>query len=260
MTPSRYTIIVPTRTPHPGVQDGVLYSYDEGRGKKWALYRGISAAGTDYVYLTDDDVPLPQSIPDTDADMLIFPLRMEGGDSLIERLQIAEYAALQQLTVEAARRGHAVMCSGASLLVRRDRWLESWPDLHTEIPSGDDMFLLESFKRRGLRVEVADTPITTVTAVPTLRAFLRQRMRWAGKAPHYTDRDILLCGAVIAVANLLQMICPLILLVKFPVEYHLIRKRDPHRVSLSVAILLELIYPWYMLVCLIGGLLHPHRW
>lgn len=244
----RVTTIIPRR----GVND-------DGLGKKHALYKLISAADTEYVYLTDDDVIPPPFLPDTDADLLIMPLRMTGSSTLVERLQVAEYAALQQLTIEAARRGHAVMCSGASLMVRRSRWLESWPDLHNEIPSGDDMFLLESFKRRGMRIEVCDEPSATVSAVPTWRALLRQRMRWAGKAPKYTDPDILLCGAIVLIANLLQLICPFVLLVKFPIEYALIRKRDP-QVSLWTALLLELLYPFYMIISLLGGMLHPHRW
>lgn len=234
---------------------------DDGLGKKHALRKLIAAAATEYVYLTDDDVVPPDALPETDADLVIMPLRMQGGDSLIEQLQVAEYAAIQQLTIESARRGHAVMCSGANLLVRRERWLESAPDLHPEIPSGDDMFLLESFKRRGLCIEVADASEyeAVVTALPTCRALLRQRMRWAGKAPHYTDRDILACGALITLSNILQIICPLWLIVKFPMGYTLIRRRDP-KVGLGIILLLALIYPYYMLACLIGGMLHPRRW
>ena len=146
------TIVVPRR----GIND-------EGKGKKHALYRLISAAKTDYVWMMDDDV-LPAPIANSSlcerpigatpsnslyeaSDLLILPLRMESDrekPSLLERLQIAEYAAIQQLTIETAKRGHAVMCSGANLIAKRDRWLESYPDLHPEIPSGDDMFLLES--------------------------------------------------------------------------------------------------------------------
>lgn len=90
----RATTIIPRR----GVND-------DGLGKKHALYKLISAADTEYVYLTDDDVIPPLFLPDTDADLLIMPLRMTGSSTLVERLQVAEYAALQQLTIEAARRG-----------------------------------------------------------------------------------------------------------------------------------------------------------
>lgn len=233
---------------------------DEGKGKKYALHKLISAATTEYVWLQDDDIIAPSDTPQTTADLLILPLRMEGDNSLLERLQRAEYAALQQITVETAQRGKPVLCSGANLIVRRDRWLESWPDLHVDIPSGDDMFLLESFKRRGLNIEVLDSERYTAVVRPqtTWKTFFRQRMRWAGKAPHYTDPDIRRYGALVVTANILQLLCPLIIIFKFPFEYGLIKKRDAS-VSLLDALLLELLYPFYMLICIIGGLFR-HTW
>ena len=269
---------------------------DEGKGKKYALYRLISAAQTEYVWMLDDDVIPPVVIFTEDSatsvrrsggnkissvenkinldflpkghrsympDLLILPLRMESErekPSLLERLQIAEYAAIQQLTIETAKRGHAVMCSGANLIAKRDRWLESYPDLHPEIPSGDDMFLLESFKRRGLKIAVSESEELTAIVRPqtTWLAFFHQRMRWAGKAPKYTDKDILCCGAIVLIANVIQMLCPVALIVKFPIEYHLIKKRDKS-VGFGTALLLEVVYPFYILICLIGGLFR-RRW
>ena len=235
---------------------------DEGKGKKHALYRLISAAETEYVWMQDDDVVLEvkgERLEVKGADLLILPLRMESENekpSLLERLQMAEYAAIQQLTIETAKRGHAVMCSGANLIAKRDRWLESYEDLHPEIPSGDDMFLLESFKRRGLQIMVLDDSRYEAIVRPhtSWRAFFRQRMRWAGKAPKYTDKDILRCGVIVLGANMLQLVCPLVLLVKFPIEYRLIKKREPS-VSLWTALLLEILYPFYILLSIVGGLL-----
>ena len=257
------TVVVPQR----GIND-------EGKGKKYALYRLISAAKTEYVWMQDDDVMFQttelsdrfaienQTTILSDNDLIILPLRMESKNekpSLLERLQIAEYAAIQQLTIETAKRGHAVMCSGANLIAKRDRWLESYEDLHLEIPSGDDMFLLESFKRRGLQIAVLDDPHYEAIVRPHIswRAFFRQRMRWAGKAPAYTDRDILRCGAVVLGTNMLQLVCPLVLLVKFPIEYSLIKHRDKS-ISFWVALLLEVVYPIYILYTLVGGLFRKH--
>ena len=252
------TIVVPRR----GIND-------EGKGKKHALYRLISAAETEYVWMMDDDIVLHslevkgERLEVKGTDLLILPLRMQSENekpSLLERLQIAEYAAIQQLTIETAKRGHAVMCSGANLIAKRDRWLESYPDLHPEIPSGDDMFLLESFKRRGLKIAVSESEELTAIVRPhtSWNSFWKQRMRWAGKAPKYTDKDILCCGAMVLMANVLQILCPVVLLVKFPIEYHLIKKRD-RSVSFGTVLLLEIVYPFYMLICLIGGLFR-RRW
>ena len=254
------TIVVPRR----GIND-------EGKGKKHALYRLISEAKTEYVWMQDDDVVFDANGKlksengkvNVDSDLLILTLRMESENecpSLLERLQVAEYAAIQQLTIETAKRGHAVMCSGANLIAQRDRWLESYPDLHPEIPSGDDMFLLESFKRRGLKIAVSESEELTAIVRPhtSWSAFWKQRMRWAGKAPKYTDKDILSCGAIVLIANVIQVLCPVALLVKFPIEYHLIKKRDKS-VGFGTALLLEVVYPFYMLICLIGGLFR-RRW
>ena len=252
---SKITFVIPRR----GIND-------EGKGKKHALYRLISEAQTEYVWMQDDDVVFDSSenilsgisLGIKDADLVILPLCMKSTNihpSLLERLQIAEYAAIQQLTIESAQKGKAVMCSGANLIVRRDRWLESYQDLHPELPSGDDMFLLESFKRRRLKITVLDDPQFEAIVRPhtSWRAFFRQRMRWAGKAPKYTDKDICRCGAIILLVNILQLLCPPVLLVKFPIEYRLIKKRDAS-VSLFTAFVLELCYPIYMLVSLVGGL------
>lgn len=243
------TIVIPRR----GIND-------EGKGKKHALHRLISEANTDYVWMQDDDIipPSPNIQYPLTEDLYILPLRMESENtqpSLLERLQIAEYAAIQQLTIQSAQKGKAVMCSGANLIVKRDRWLESYQDLHLEIPSGDDMFLLESFKRRGLSVSVLnDTQLEAIVRPHTSwRAFFRQRMRWAGKAPRYMDKDIIACGLLVLIANMLQLVCPLVLLIKFPIEYTLIKKRDTS-VSLFTALVLAIVYPIYLFVSLLGGL------
>jgi tryptophanyl-tRNA synthetase len=286
------TLSVSHITPIRGVNDDNL-------GKKHALSKLIHAASSEYVWLHDDDIVLPPASNSPQgglttqwshsvngltgkADLIILPLRMESnslpagraGVGLLERLQIAEYAAIQELTMRTAKRGRAVMCSGANLIVRREVWLACEPDLHPEIPSGDDMFLLEAAKRRGYTVGVIDEPEYTAIVRPqtSWRAFFRQRMRWAGKAPHYTDPDIRRCGLIVSLANIAQLLCPPIILIKFPIEYSLIRKREssytlhptPYtkkpRTPWYVALLLELLYPIYMLVAFFGGLVRTRKW
>jgi len=257
---------------------------DDNLGKKHALSKLIHATTSDYLWLHDDDVILPPILQSEGrsysnavlqcngltaeggqtADLLILPLLMASEQlkpSILERLQIAEYAAIQELTMRTAKAGRAVMCSGANLIVRRKAWLACESELHPEMPSGDDMFLLEAMKRHGYRVGVIDEPDYTaiVHSQTTWRAFWRQRMRWAGKAPHYTDRDIRRCGAWVVAANIAQIFFFPIILVKFPIEFSLIKKREP-RTPWYVALLLEILYPIYMLVAFFGGVLRRNRW
>ena len=265
---------------------------DDNLGKKHALSKLIHAATSDYLWLHDDDIILPPAANSPQgglttqwsdrvsgltaeggqaADLIILPLIMVSeseNPSLLEKLQIAEYSAIQELTMRTAKRGHAVMCSGANLIVKREVWLACEPDIHPETPSGDDMFLLEAAKRRGYTISVIDDPAYTAIVRPqtTWSSFFRQRMRWAGKAPHYTDRDIRRCGTLIVAANILQLLCPPILLIKFPIEYSLIRKREKifnFQFSISnflVALLLEIVYPFYLLISLLGGLCRKNQW
>lgn len=247
-------------TPIKGVNDDNL-------GKKHALSKLIHAATSEYVWLHDDDIVLPPACEKAvavEGDLIILPLKMESENakpSLLERLQIAEYAAIQELTMRTAKAKKAIMCSGANLIVRREVWLACESDLHPEIPSGDDMFLLEAAKRRGYKISVMDEPDYTAIVRPqtTWKAFLRQRMRWAGKAPHYTDHDIRRYGAIIVAANLAQLLFFPIILIKFPIEYGLIKNREP-RTPWYVALLLEILYPIYMLVAFFGGLVRTNRW
>lgn len=243
---------------------------DEGKGKKHALHRLIHATTADVLWLHDDDVVLPEASDAEalqlfgEADLMILPLRMRAAhNTLIERLQVIEYTALQALTIRAAMGSRAVMCSGANLLVRRSVWLEAEPHLHPELPGGDDMFLLEYCKRTGKRITVSGELLAVnrftavVTAQPTLRALFRQRMRWAGKAPHYTDKDIRLYGATVAAAMVLQLLFPPLVLLYLPFECSLIRGKG---FAWYEVLLLAIVYPYYALISLIGGLLNPQRW
>ena len=252
---------------------------DEGKGKKFALSKLIHGTDTEYLWLHDDDIVRPQAsrgeckLKKEDPDLIILPLRMESENekpSLLEQLQIAEYAAIQELTMRTAKKNQAIMCSGANLIVRREVWLECESELHPEIPSGDDMFLLEAVKRKGYTVGVIDEEEYTAIVRPATnwRAFWRQRMRWAGKAPHYTDKDILDYGKFIVVANVLQLLFFPIIFIKFPYEYGLIKARmnknhqsqiTNHKLFLT-ALLLEILYPFYLLICLIGGMNNKKEW
>ncbi len=256
------TFVVPYRGEVPAVkQPNVIYVFDEGKGKKWALEQGIRQATTEFVWLTDADVERtvwPIFVPNL-QDLNILPLEMRG-----EGMLQIEYAAIQGLTLWTAEKGRAVMCSGANLIVNREKWLSSVADLHPEIPSGDDMFLLESFKRKGYSIQALRNPdyIATIEPVQGWCNFLKQRMRWAGKAPKYTDKDILLCGAITLLMNILVMVCFPLALIKLPFDWKIIKHstNPPQKMCFGQVLLWEIIYPWYMFICLIGGLFRKNKW
>ena len=133
------------------------------------------------------------------------------------------------------------------------------------------MFLLESFKRRGRSITALDYYEATVTALPTVRDLFRQRMRWAGKAPHYRDKDIRRFGTLVLLSNLLSVACPPWLIGKWIYDTLLLRRRlrrnvrkDKNRQVLDFlwakTLLLTVLYPWYAVISLVGGLLRTNKW
>jgi hypothetical protein len=67
------------------------------------------------------------------------------------------------------------------------------------VPSGDDMFLLESTKKFDGIVHFCNSGEAEVTikGSASIKEFFRQRARWTSKAPHYTDLSIIASGALV---------------------------------------------------------------
>jgi len=240
---------------------------DHGKGKKQALYNGFSVTYTRFVWLNDSGVSLPKMLPPSlpDADLIILPLRMESPNgTLFEQLQQIEFAAVQELTIRSAQQGRPFLCSGKNMIVDREAWLSSFPNLHHNLPDGEDMFLLDSFKRRGRRIAALDFYEATVQTIPTLRLLFQQRMHVFAKVPHYSDKHFRRYGTLILLSNLLAVACPLWLIGKWIANTMLLQRRlrrnvqnDSNKTVLDYlwakTLLLTILYPWYLIACIIGG-------
>ena len=249
----------------PVFQDGLLtrIQTDEGRGKKHALMQAMPLMESEFVWLCDADVlppPMPVSLPD--ADLIILPLRMESEHIVLRNLLILEYAAIQSLTMLAAEKGHPVLCAGANMIVRRSAWEECVGAIRQDIPSGDDMFILEEMKRRGKTIVAGPAQLTATCFAPSsIGALLKQRARWAGKAPAYQDRDILIAGGWTVLSNLFVYLLPGWAVIKWVADMLLVERHHkqyayPEKCGLKAWLwgaLLTLVYPLWMLLCLIVG-------
>lgn len=245
-----------------------------GSSKKKALATGIRSAASELVLCTDADCIVPETWVQTVVaayvqqpfDLLVLPVSMQG-DSFFSRLQQLEFATLVASGAAMAAWRHPIMCNGANLAFRRQEWLASQADLHEELPSGDDMFLLHSFKRRGLRIRFLKSRKAMVytSACPDLRSFVRQRGRWTSKAGHYTDEDTIAVAVVVFTVNLLWLVlffgaffnvalawCWLaVFLVKWLLDGLFLKLAQPffaYRHVVAMSFLLSLVYPFYVSV------------
>ena len=249
----------------PVFTDGLLtrIQTDAGRGKKHALMQAMPQMESEFVWLCDADIqppPMPVSLPD--ADLIILPLRMESEHIILRSLLTLEYAAIQSLTMLAAEKGHPVLCAGANMIVRRSAWEECVGAIRQDIHSGDDMFILEEMKRRGKKIVAGPAQLTATCFAPSsIGALLKQRARWAGKAPAYQDRDILIAGGWTVLSNLFVYLLPGWAVIKWVADMLLVERHHklyayPEKCGLKAWLwgaLLTLVYPLWMLLCLIVG-------
>ncbi|NLE35461.1 MAG: glycosyltransferase, partial [Bacteroidales bacterium] len=138
-----------------------------------------------------------------DPDMVmasVFQVPMSGFWSLFG---VYEFSALQALSEATALAGRPVMCNAANMSFRRDVYLRYAGELRPDLPSGDDMFLLEAVMRGGgaARHDGRRAAAVETAGAVTAAALLRQRARWASKALYLRSAPTLILAAATAACN-----------------------------------------------------------
>lgn len=184
-------------------------------GKKHAISLAADQAQGEYIITTDADcqagtqwlATINRWIQAYDPAMLIGPVVLTPAASLFEKMQVLEFCSLSGTTGGAAGLHHPVMCNGANLVFRKNDFQEvGGYQGNMNYASGDDVFLLHKFfeARKGTILFMKDRQAMVQTApVPTIKAFFKQRIRWASKSTGYKDWFTLLVAALVAMVNLL---------------------------------------------------------
>lgn len=193
----------------------------EGYGKKAAIIQALSTVESDYIFFTDADCVLsPDHIrtkaeflslhPETD--MLLGGVEITADKTLFNKLERLEFAALQAVTAASTLSGHPIMCNGANLTVKTDTYRRYVQEIRTDIASGDDMFMLHAMKAGHQNIDFITGRETRVSTKGTgsLSKFRKQRIRWAGKTPFYTDRLTILTAGLVALSNMILLIQPIV--------------------------------------------------
>jgi cellulose synthase/poly-beta-1,6-N-acetylglucosamine synthase-like glycosyltransferase len=197
---------------------GNIRSLDnKAEGKKQALRTGILAARGDLIITTDADCTAGRKWIRTIAgyydkynpDLIICPVQIKADRGFFGKFVELEFMSLQGITAGTAVSDKGTMCNGANLAFTREAYLTHSDDLHDEINSGDDIFLLHSLKREPDSeiswLESPDAMITTESPL-TIRSFLKQRSRWLSKGKDYKDCYTIVLGISAILAILLQTV------------------------------------------------------
>jgi glycosyltransferase involved in cell wall biosynthesis len=235
-------------------------------GKKFAIKKGVEIASYERILTLDADVSftekyLNQIITTPCEGLTILPVRMEHS-SLIGKLNSCEFWFFQRLTFGLAGFNNYQLCNGANLLFTKSSFLKSLV-LRTdgEIPSGDDVFLLNAIKQLSLPIKaINEHTLSVSTKSPTnFNALLNQRKRWLSKT---NDFQSVLAGFFVLGSNLLVPICIYSSVVESPTFIiPLLIKLVSELMSVNdfkkgfIVIIHQVTYPIYLIVLIFSLLL-----
>ncbi len=161
--------------------------------KKDAISQAIRKAKYDWIITTDGDCEVPkfwlktyaQEIQKGKAFFYAGPVNYQGGNRPIEIYQKIDNISLMGVTMGAFGLKHPILCNGANLCYSKATFLEcNGYQLNNTIPSGDDIFLLQSiYKKYPKKVMYLANPklIIQTKCTNTWKELLSQRVRWASK-------------------------------------------------------------------------------
>ncbi len=190
---------------------------NKGSGKKKAIASGVDSAKGELILTTDADCTMGERWISTIAsfynlhkpDLLICPVVLKGSRGFFGKFQELEFLSLQGVTAGTAMAGTSTMCNGANLAFTKEVFLRHSKNLHYEIPSGDDVFLLHSIKKDKRSVIMwleSGEATVTASATRTISLFLSQRSRWISKGKAYHDRSTIILAIVTFVTILTQIV------------------------------------------------------
>jgi cellulose synthase/poly-beta-1,6-N-acetylglucosamine synthase-like glycosyltransferase len=268
------------------------YSYkiihSSSNGKKAAITCGVDEAKNTWIVTTDADtrwdkdaLRLLLSHPKLEeVEMVCGVVELKGNrKSLLDILQIQEYAILQAAGVASLFRHEPLLNSGANLAFRKFSFIEvEGYKQHQHIASGDDVFLMLSFANKWNDSVVSNpkSKITTAT-VDNWSDYFQQRNRWGKKVRLYKDKQIIQNGILFMLSNLgmiIMMIAAfnnlyylLILLIallfRFSAEFSLIKRYHNFystTVSAYQVFMLSVFYPVVFFLTLVLGWISPADW
>jgi poly-beta-1,6-N-acetyl-D-glucosamine synthase len=180
---------------------------NEGTGKKSAILTGVKASENELIITTDADCRMGKDWIRSFAsfyearkpEMIIGPVTLDCKSGFYQCFQELEFLSLQGVTAGSTAAGKPVMCNGANLAFKKEIYLNHSGNLHREIASGDDVFLMLGLKKdkesKILGLNSEDAIVTTASA-KTIGSFLKQRARWISKVGAYRDGFTQLVGIV----------------------------------------------------------------
>jgi len=261
-----------------------LVQLEDEKGKKAAISKGISKATGEVIVTTDADCRISGSWINEiaggvgNSELVFGPVMLLDDGSFFSRLQSLEIMVLQVVGAATWNLGFPTMCNGANLAYKKKAFekVQGFSG-NQHIASGDDEFLMHKIYRvepGKIQFIKSRDAIVYTQPLQSVVQFVNQRKRWAGKWKGYNHAPSRLLAIFIFLVNLgftigmigifLEFMGLIIMggifLFKIILEFLLlnsIRKFFSVKISIGSLILLQVIYPLYVvffsIVSQIGG-------
>lgn len=170
-----------------------VHNLETGKGKKTALNLGISKAKFERIALTDADCVLPPNwlaeLSNHEKEILIGPVRLTGPNDFLSSFQKLDFLSMQGITFGFNFFTKSILNNGANFSFNRTDFKKVNGLDNYNTPSGDDVFLLDKFRKENLKINALLNKESIVeTKVETsFIDFTHQRVRWASKSKFYTN-------------------------------------------------------------------------
>lgn len=261
--------------------------HSTGQGKKEALAQGIRQAKGEIILTTDADCVIPTDWItgmvfsfNLETTMVIGLVKIQQHQSVFSKLQALEFSSLPGSGMALHALGFPVMCNGASLAFRKSSFeAVNGYEGNIHIPSGDDEFLMRKLEKKfpgSIQSIRRPSVVVTTQPQPSLRDFFHQRLRWAGKWKVNDSIVVKALAMFIFVFQLtslivfgllftgkLLLVVSMLLGLKFLIEgyflFH-VSKRLHQGFSIPVFLLLQVVYPFYVVTMGIFSQLLDYEW
>lgn len=188
------------------------------QGKKFALKAAAESAIGDFLLITDADCRLPSGWISSfgyyyseQSEMILVSsgVKMTDSDSFFSKFQALEFSSLVASGAASFFQKSPVMCNGANLSFRRSLFLRAFNDLHPEINTGDDMFLMlfaKKFYPGKMSFLKNHNAFTQTYAKKNWRSYFSQRVRWSSKSMLYRDWKLIYSSIIVFMVNLILLL------------------------------------------------------
>ena len=257
--------------------------------KKDAISEAIKVSQYDWILTTDADCKLPENwllvfneyIQKNDPLMIVGPVQYFEKKGLINQYQKLDNYSLQTTTIGAFGLHSPLLCNGANLAYKKEEFqLVSGFSKNNHIASGDDIFLLEKFKKRNPnRIQFIKSKDAIVVTQPqdSWKGIINQRIRWASKTTKQDDFITKMLGIIVFIANMFLIFALILflynsnyivffigfLMIKINIDYLLLLQTSMFfktKINIPYFLINTLIYPIITVIVVLKSLKGNYIW